>query len=406
MNVADLAKDLGVPPSAVLERCALLSIDAAWAGADLSSAQEEELRAALAAEAPDPTPSVEATSGEPPVGESPAGGGGTGSEGGERAIGGAPWATGAVAVAPTEGAASTPSEPAPAAAAVDGDAAGDRPAAPPGFYAATLAIGEASALGNGPSRRRAIASATPRRLDPAIRPALVALVVALVAAVVVDNIANAAVVLVGWILVAAMLVVAIWSANRARYRITTHPDQRSGLAIAVGALVVGLVGAVVLGGAIWTVVRSAPAAQAPVGLGGLRSVQELRWGYQRVQLIADNGWERPAKDVDTCWERTGAGKGNDADERVEVGGRSTSCGSEHEFEVVQVVSVDHDADSPYPGPDRLKAIGRERCADELAAHATKGSRTHVEYPTRTGWADADHDLTCVVEAARTKPLGS
>ncbi|HEX2578581.1 MAG TPA: hypothetical protein VHK88_19720, partial [Aquihabitans sp.] len=52
MNVADLAKDLEVAPSTVLEGCQRLGIAAGWAGAELTASEQATLRAALASEAP------------------------------------------------------------------------------------------------------------------------------------------------------------------------------------------------------------------------------------------------------------------------------------------------------------------------------------------------------------------
>ena len=53
MNVAELAEELGLPPSAVLEQCKRAGIDATWAGADLSGSDVVILRSELAsADAP------------------------------------------------------------------------------------------------------------------------------------------------------------------------------------------------------------------------------------------------------------------------------------------------------------------------------------------------------------------
>jgi hypothetical protein len=207
-----------------------------------------------------------------------------------------------------------------------------------------------------------------------------------------------------WVAATILLLVSLVCGNRARYRITTHPNQRRGLPLAVVIIVGALLGLVGLGTATWTVMRAAPAAQAPLGLGDVDSVQRLRWGYQRLSVISDHGWQRPAKDAGTCWETVRHDDEPRRAERVAVGtDNDISCRAAHQFEVLEVFAPDRDADSPYPGPAELKAAAVERCAADVKALAP-GGRLAVEYPTKQGWNDADHDVACVIDLAHTGSL--
>ena len=177
--------------------------------------------------------------------------------------------------------------------------------------------------------------------------------------------------------------------------------------MALALLVVAVVGIAGLSLGTWTVVRSAPAAQAPLGMGDLGSVKHLRWGFQRVKLIADNGWTRPAKDPGTCWEAAEPDDEPRNGRRVEHGFERVSCEADHQYEVLVVSAIDRDADAPYPGADRLEVQALERCDDlseVLVPDAPDELVLRAEIPTREGWESGDHDVTCVSALPRDEPL--
>ncbi len=128
-----------------------------------------------------------------------------------------------------------------------------------------------------------------RRLDAAIRPGAIALVLAGGGA---GGPANALeepfLIALLWVFGGAALVIAILSGNRARYRITTHPEQRRGLVPAVVILVAGILGLAGLVAAIVVTVRDTPAADAPLGIGDLNAVDQARWGYRRLTNVAEH----------------------------------------------------------------------------------------------------------------------
>ncbi|MCU1496339.1 MAG: Septum formation [Acidimicrobiales bacterium] len=454
MNVADLAKDLEVPPSAVLEACTGLGIEGAWAGAEVSAVDEVRLRARLASAGPvsagpagdDPvvgeapvaevSPEDAPVAGEVPVSaDEPAadpgrvgGAGPVASELEGELVGAAAGSTGTASGSRAGAVKATATETG-TGAALPPTAVGSHPGLVEEFSAVEAGrqredalaglgrTGPITAPGSGPVAggpiptveadigRHLDTTVQDRHLDPSIRPATVALVLAVAAAVGGNMLDTAALILPCWLAVAVLLVIAAVSANRARYRITTHPDRRAGLPMAIVVLVVAVLGIATFGGAVWTVVRSAPAADAPLGLGDISSVQHLRWGYQRVSTIADTGWERPSKDVGTCWKAVNPDKPVVRREhRVEQGGARVSCTQSHAFEVVQVISVNHDADAPYPGAASLQATGARRCEAVMGKVAPKGSLAFYEHPDAEGWDAGDHDVACVVMARRSEPL--
>ena len=377
MNVADLAKELGVPPSTLLDQCQQVGIESAWAGTELTEIQQISLRSQLVDRNLVPRAARErADRVLPPAAPLP-----------PTAVGSLPGfldqveAPGAVA---TVGGA--------------GSFAGDDPR----VQGRNLGGVDTETL------QRDVVTHAGRRLDHSVRPAFIAMVIAL-AALIGSNFIDHPVAILGlWILAAVSLVVALVSANRARYRITTHPEKHGGLVISVGILGVALVTTVMLAMGVWTVVRSAPAAKAPLSIGDQSPVQILRWNYQRVLTIKEAGWQRPAKDAGTCWTI----RSNDAENprrahRVEIGSRDIDCEAEHDVEVLGVYRVNQDADVAYPGVARLQAYAMDRCTkalDNLVAGAPANPGIQIEYPTQQGWADGDHDVACVAVLARTGSL--
>lgn len=359
MNVAGLAREFDLPPSRIIDLCSRLDIDATWAGAELSRSDEARLRARLERDQIQASPDH-----LPPT-----------------AVGSYPGLT--------------------------DDEIPDHPA--PGFVFAgdTLASTADDGEPSQESRPLPRSGQQNRNFDPSLRPALVATVLAAGALVAAEVLDLAPVVLAGWIFATVCLVVVIVSANRARYRISTHPERRRGLPLALALLAVAILGLAGLALGTWTVVRSAPAAQAPLGLGELRSVNHLRWGYQRLMVIADNGWSRPAKDPGTCWEAAGSDDEPRNEHRIEHGAKRVSCDAEHQFEVLVVAAVNRDADAPYPGPERLETEALSRCedlSDVLVADAPDELVLLAEIPTREGWESGDHDVTCVSALPRDEPL--
>lgn len=429
MDVAELAADLEVPPSTVLEACSALGIEGAWAGAPVSAVDEVRLRARLAsggggssagagevdvparaAEAPEPAePGLEPDHG---VGTAPV----------ERELESELVGVTATGAAAGSGSAGTPP---PAAPDLPPTAVGSRPDLVEQFSADEAARQKEEALaGLGRTRpaakpqadgppttaeaeiARKLRTPADRRLDPGIRPAVISLVIAAAAFTGGDVLDDPALILPCWLAGGVFLIIALIASNRARYRITTHPERRSGLPIALAALVIAVLGLAAFGTAMWTVLRAEPAADAPLSLGDVSSVNHMRWGFQRLRIIEDTGWKRPAKDAGTCWKEPDLGQTKPRRaHRVEVGGKRVSCQKVHLFEVVQVVSVNHDADAPFPGEAALEAVGAARCREALAA-LPKGASVVFEYPDEQGWDGADHDVACVVQSNRSKPLPS
>jgi hypothetical protein len=244
-----------------------------------------------------------------------------------------------------------------------------------------------------------------RRIDAAVRPGAIALVLAAAALVGSNTLDEPFLIALLWVFGGVALIIAILSGNRARYRITTHPEQRSGLIPAVLILVAGVVGLAGLVAATVITVREAPAADAPLGIGELNAVDHARWGYLRLTKVADTGWERPAKDADTCWEVEASDEPRRED-RVELGGRRVSCDLPHGYEVLAVFAVNRDADAPYPGEAELTEIALERCEPKVdrIKNPPAGLRIAAEYPTEAGWDDGDHDVACVAVVERETPL--
>jgi len=136
-------------------------------------------------------------------------------------------------------------------------------------------------------------------------------------------------------------------------------------------------------------------------------VQIARWGYQRTARLADDGWHQPARADGTCWNNgSGPDRGEDREE-LDQYGRQTPCKNKHQVEVVSVFAVDRDADSPYPGAEGIVVAAQRECGDAFAAakEEVPTAELKVEYPTETGWDDADHDVAClIVTPTRTGAL--
>lgn len=409
-KVSELAAELQLPASVVLEQCLRLGIDATWAGADLSPAEVAILQTELAHEDPAAHPSPTAPLAEAPSVPDP-----------DDVDVAAPAIIGAPSVAPASSG-DGGSSPDAAPLAVPPTAVGSMPemtdelmrdaADNAGGATRTFAGRDLGSADGAPpsvaaerSSGRIPVTQHKRRFDAAVRPGAIALLLAAVALVGSNLLDEPFLIALLWAFGAVALVVAILSGNRARYRITTHPEQRRGLVAAVVILVAGVVGLAGLVAATVVTVREAPAADAPLGIGELNAVDRARWGYRRLTNVASTSWERPAKDAETCWEveaRKEARRG----ERVEVGGRQVSCDTEHGYEVIGVFAVNRDTDSPYPGKAELTRIALSRCEPKVSRikNPPADLKLFVEYPTEVGWVDGDHDVACVAFAVRDAPL--
>lgn len=367
MNVADLAKEFGVPPSTLLDQCQQLGIESAWAGTELTEIQQISLRSQLVDRNLLPRPPRERS---------------------EPAAPSMPTSLPPTAVGSLPGFLDHPEAPG-AMTTVGG--AGSFAGNDSRFQGQNLSGVDTQTL------QRDVATPSRRRMDHSVRPGFIAVVVALAALVGSNFIDHPMAILGLWVLAAISLVVALVSGNRARYRITTHPEKHGGLAISIGILAVAAVTTVMLAMGVWTVLRSAPAKSAPLGIGDQSPVQILRWNFQRMLTIKDAGWQRPAKDAGTCWTVRDGEKQRRAN-RVEFGARDIDCAAEHDVEVLGVYALNQDADVAYPGVAKLQSYALERCGealDRLVADASADRKIQVEYPTQQGWADADHDVACV-----------
>jgi hypothetical protein len=417
VKVADLAAELEVPASAVIEQCQRFGIDASWAGADLSAADVVVLRAELAgADA-----ALDLTDrGEAAVPDRPAVAPDLGEE--EHA-------------APT-----TLAEPPPSS--VPAVAEGP-PAARPAARRSTLpptAVGslpemidevtpareaeppvDASVPGGpirtfhgieGPAgevRRPPHQAPVERRLDRGIPAAVVALLLA-AGTFAASNLSTTPVVIfLVWLLAVVFVLVGLFTANRSRHRATMHPDRYVGRWGAIAVMVVAGLCLIGVGDLVYTIVRDEPAETAPLKLGELSAVRHGRWGWQQFLLIKNHGWDRPSKVEGTCWIGSNLDDKREPREpnRVEHGTRSTSCTNRHTVEIAEVFTYDRDADAPYPGVDQLKARGTRHCASLFAVAARKAGDVTLqfEYPTAAGWDEGDHEIGCaLVTGPRKTPL--
>ena len=364
-TVSELADELGLPTSEVLEECHRIGVEAAWAGAPLEPAAAGLLRQRLGRPGqgrpplPDRSSRTARPSGLPPT-----------------AVGSLP------------------------SVAEDLAARGHEPG--PLSHAEEVDRTETEVS------RRSLAGAG-RHLDPGARSAIVAAVIGIVLLVAAPSSPHVIATAVVWVVAFVAGMFAFFGGNRSRYRITTHPEKLHGLTVAIAAMVAGALLVAGVGFGAWVVVRSAPASAAPDAIGGRDDVGELRWAFHRVTRIAGDGWHRPAKDVGSCWMAAEPEEEPRDAERVETTYRDRSCKADHDVPrcfARQVRRLTPDADAPYPGPDALEAEGRARCEPVVEALPSRpdGMTLDIEYPTRDGWADADHDVACVARITRRGSL--
>ena len=423
MKVSELAEELDVPASAVIEQCQRFGLDATWAGAELGRSDVVILRAELARSDPPHGGHADAVE-EPAAIDADADGPPTET----LATVDAPDAPDAPTQAVDRSeAAEKPPRVSPASAAsmpelFEGDEAPDPAIAavarpnPGGFDFA--GSGRPEPDGQDPSADEGRAPAARNRIfDRGIRTSALALALALVVLVATNLwVASPWALGAAWIVAAVAVLSSTVQAAKARYRSSTHPDRIAGTYLATTLTALGVLAVVVFGLAIWTVVRSQPSADAPLGLSRPASVSHLRWGYARLRLASDHGWFPPAKDPGSCWtdrdpNASDAGEPRRAD-RVEVGFESAACTDSHPYEVFDRWSVTMVRDSPYPGVEVFDLMATGRCGARIerwnvgtATRPPAGATLKVEYPTAEAWARGDHDLTCVaVTAPRSTAL--
>lgn len=362
VTVSELAAELNIPPSVLLEECHRSGVEASWAGARLSPVAASMLRDRLGVGA------------EPPLRREPR----------------PPRSTASPKLPPT------------AVGSLPEAAGGVQDPHGPGPLPRNDQVqGEATEVSE-----RTLVEPT-RRFDVTARRAIVAAGIGLVLVVATPSSPHVLVTIAGWLLLGVAAGVAFISGNRSRYKISTHPEKFRGMVPAIVAMVVGLGLLIGLGVGIWTVLRSAPASAAPDLVGSRADVAELRWTYHRVARIKDAGWHRPVKDAGTCWVLPEDDDEEPRDElRVETSYRDRSCEGAHDVEVLAVFAVDRNADSPYPGIDDLKAFGLGRCSPvvDALAELPRSTRIEIEYPTEDGWKRADHDVACVAVVTRNGSL--
>ncbi len=391
MKVSELAADLEVPTSMILDQCQRFGIDASWAGAELSGTDVVVLRAELTMADPiDLTPADGPVGGaeasmEPNTGTEPESGAGSGvgtpAALPPTAVGSMPEILDEITPEPDS---ESESEPAVAAA---------RPADGTGPDA--------------PRRGISSAAASERRLEKGTRNSVVALVIAVACFAASNFTALAVLVVLLWLVTALALVAAVFDGFRGRRRVQTHPERLKGAWLASFAIALAVGGLIGLTSAAFAATGDDPAADAPANLGDLQSVQVARWGYQRMHRLSDNGWKQPARPVGSCW-RENDKKVRD-EQRVEISELSNmgSCTAGHTMQVMAVFAVNRDADAPYPGTAKLLTLGQDECgsiARRLTAKDVEFAMK-VEYPTEVGWSDGDHDVACVaITPARSAPL--
>ena len=411
MKVSDLAAELEVPASTILDQCQRFGIDAAWAGAELSGADVVVLRSELATTDPiDLTPADPVTPEPAPA---------------------APAAAEPEPAAPVPGPAA--SEPEAGSVAPDPVPAPAPDTAPAGSALPPTAVGsmpglidevtpepqpEAATAGPGPrSPGFPMAGATTaadadavrtvrhreppskRRVDRSARTAVLSLVVAVAAFAGSNFVELAALVALLWVIAIVALVVAVYDSIRGRRHAQTHPDRTRGVWLATFTLVLAIAGIVGITATVFTVVNDESPVDAPLGIGDLKSVQTARWGFQRTRRVAGNGWTQPARADGTCWNNEHRDeRGEDRVENTEVT-EQQNCNVNHTLEVAKVFAMNREADAPYPGPDGFMVAAERECGAIIAKVQKKvpEATLAIEYPTDTGWFDGDHDVACIIE---------
>ncbi|WP_426572336.1 septum formation family protein [Aquihabitans sp. McL0605] len=414
MKVSELAAELEVPASAVLDQCQRFGIDATWAGAELSSSEVVIVRSEMAGlhHAADLTSAADGGGVElalaPPelaaVGAATAVDDQLGSEHDEAApvAPAAPVVPAAPDAVPPPDGPPTAALPPTAVGSLPGLIDEVTPAPEEPEPTTTFRMGAAEGAGHQaePGVERRVPPREPpatRHLDRSARNAPIALFVAVLAFGVSNVVDSPVLVALLWIVAAVAVVMSIVDAARGRRNVQIHPERRRGLWLSVVTLVLAFGVAVALGAAVIAVFSTQPASAAPLGVGDLSSVQSARWGYQRAKLLQDHGWKRPARDAGTCWQANDVMREFDRVE-VSMAPKQVGCTSPHVIEVSKAFAVDRDADSAYPGAAALQRLVSTRCGSAVVRLRSQGKTVtlRAEYPTEKGWNHADHDVVCAL----------
>lgn len=292
----------------------------------------------------------------------------------------------------------------PTAAASIPSIAEEQPAPEPGRVLGAGPLGAAPATGS--TEAEAVPTARPP-FDRSVRPGLIALVLAVVLLIVAEQLRTPLFVLGCWIAALIAALTAFVSGNRARYRITNHPDRRRGLAGALVAQLGAMVLFVLLIAGSFLAVRSAPLTDTPV-FGGSDAIERLRWGYQRFRLVQGNGWHAVAREPGSCWSpdpEDSDVERRDRLDRIEESLRRISCGRTHTHEVLGVYAVDPRADARYDS-DAIEAEALARCRADWGADVPKGGAYVLEMPTAPSWDRGDHDVACLLVATAENSIRS
>ncbi|HEY4377132.1 MAG TPA: hypothetical protein VGM93_08225, partial [Acidimicrobiales bacterium] len=321
MNIADLAEELGVAPSEVLQAARAQGIAASWAGVDLDAGDEALLRTMFVTNGDGPGPGLgpDAQDAATPAAEDPSPIDDPGPAGDDvaptEAIPAVVDATAAlptVAPGPTAVPTVAPDAVAPlppnVVASLDdpdeliphedhevrpggplahaGDDAPDGASNPATVAPVSRDIDVARFAPDAIPQQAAVTSVTPppvRRIDPAVRRGVIAVVVAVAAAFGANGVVghSSAVGLLLMVVVTIALLVTALAGNSARYRITTHPERFKGLIVGVALLLVGVLGLVGIGVATWFTLRTAPPGDGVVArIGRTHVVHDLRWSRE------------------------------------------------------------------------------------------------------------------------------
>ena len=404
MRVVDLAQELEVPPSEVLQACQRLAIDATWAGAELSASDAIVLRAELAnsssLDLTEPTAAAPAATGAPGAMPPPAVG--SMPELLDELAPGAPQAD--VAAGADGGAGTDDAVPMAPTAGPLQRGAGPLPGGPVPSGAAPVRPSARSGAAGRKAKRE-------HRFDRGVRSSVIALALALAAIVGSSWLEGPWFVAALWAFALLAVVIGLVLAGKAWYRSSTHPDRIRGTWMAVVLVAVAALFLVGLGASAYVVLRSAPAADAPLGIGELNAVERLRWGRHRIAVMRHTGWESAAKEVGSCWKDARRSSDDQVtkrrEDRVEFGQNRTSCNDRHRSEVLAQWPADKDADSAFPGAAELERRFLQRCQEVLAdrrASALRAGRpplpnvgVRIEHPTEEGWERGDHDVACVAD---------
>ncbi|HYF46721.1 MAG TPA: septum formation family protein [Acidimicrobiales bacterium] len=91
-------------------------------------------------------------------------------------------------------------------------------------------------------------------------------------------------------------------------------------------------------------------------------------------------------------------RGGDATEAVEA--EVVDCATEHDAEVVGLVTYEQGADAPYPGQEEVATLAEDRCATTFEEYVgTPFTDSALElltlWPTEDSWGNGDREAVCL-----------